>query len=90
MGQNTCSQCAFFLQHYGLRHCKLYKLYCGHCTAVSVKHKRPDAKACDKYMPKSNEEEIFVTKEYLSQRLLEHVLQMKLLPEIIEGNPQEV
>ena len=87
MEGKTCAQCMHFLQHYGLRNHKLYKLYCGHCVAVSVKHRRPDAKACASYLQGVADEDAFVTKEYLSHRLLEHVLQMELLPEVCNGNP---
>lgn len=87
MEGNVCSGCVHFLQHYGMRNNKLYRLYCGHCTAVSVKHRRPDAKACANYARGTAEEEGFVTKEYLSHRLLERVLQMELLPDIHNGNP---
>ena len=87
MEEKTCAQCTHFLQHYGLKNGKLYKLYCGHCTEVSVKHRRPDAKACANYLQSFLEEDAFVTKEYLSHRLLEHVLHMELLPEVCDGNP---
>lgn len=85
MEEKICRQCTNFIQHYGLRNHKLYKLYCGHCARGSPK--RPDAKACNSFAPVSDEEDPFATKAYLSKELLEYVLKMDLLPEILDGIP---
>ena len=57
---------------------------CGHCTYQKVKAKRPDARACEHYLPSESLEETFATKEYLSKALLEYMLHLELLPEIYE------
>ena len=87
MEEKTCKECGLFLQHYGLCRSRLFILNCGHCTAGAPKHKRPDAKACDKYIPPTGDEEPFATKEYLSQRLMEYVLQMELFPGVLTEDP---
>ena len=58
---------------------------CGHCTGKKIKRKLPDAKACDNYVKKAPEESAFVSKEYLSKKLLEYMMQLELLPEIYDA-----
>ena len=80
MEQTTCGSCAHYLQHYTFDQRKIFRVYCGHCT-LTPKTRRPYAKACERYMRKS-QEEAFVSKEYLSKELLDYVLKLELLPEI--------
>ena len=82
MEQLTCSTCAYFKQHYALDERKIFRVYCGHCTALRAKGKRPDTKSCEQYIPKEPDEDAFVTKEYLSKELLAYMMEMELLPRI--------
>ena len=82
MEQSTCSSCAYFKQHYALDKRKIYRVYCGHCTQIRAKTKRPDAKSCEQYIYKEPDEDAFVTKEYLSKELLAYITRLDLLPQI--------
>lgn len=80
-----CSDCQYFRQHYSLDGKSLFRVYCGHCTLSSrTRAKRPDARACENFIPGPADAEAFVTKEYLSKALLHRVLNLPLLPEIAE------
>ncbi len=78
----TCENCTHYLRHYILNSGKLCRIYCGHCTYAKPKTKKPDAPSCQYYAPKSPDEEIYVTREYLTKELLGHFLSLELLPEI--------
>lgn len=82
MNQNTCRTCEYFCQHYTFSKGRIHRVFCGHCTAGKVKTKRPYAVACEKYNYSEPDEDAFVSKEYLSKELLQHVLNMDLLPKI--------
>ena len=82
METKQCKMCGHFIQHYGLNNDSLYRLYCGHCKQGRLKRKRPDAPACEYFVPGEAREEAFVNKEYLSKKLLERILEMDLLPKI--------
>ena len=82
MDQALCKTCAHYLQHYALDHEHIFRVYCGHCTFLRARRKKPDAVACDNYKPSESDESAFVSKEYLSVRLLEHMLKLELLPQI--------
>ena len=83
MEKNFCRNCAHFHQHYGLDGKKLFRIFCGHCTADSrIRKRQPDNLACDHFVPAPPSETSFVTKEYLSKALLEYMLQLDLLPAI--------
>jgi len=82
MDVKQCKYCDHFLQHYGLGRNTLFQVNCGHCTFQRAKHKRPDAKAYENFTPAQLQEEMFVTKEFLSKPLLQKVLDMLLLPEM--------
>jgi len=84
MEQSKCKHCQYYIQHYALRHGRLIQVYCGHCTWKTPKTKRPDRKACEHFEEGEKDSEQFVSKEFLSKRLLEKVLSMELLPEIDE------
>ena len=49
------------------------------------KTKRPDQKACVHFEQGRDVTKQFVSKAYLSKRLLDKVLQMELLPEIVDN-----
>ena len=85
MKQTTCGSCIYFRQHYILNQRNLVRVYCGHCTNMSPKHKRPDSKVCDKYQFAAPAENPFVSKEYLSKALLDYMLHLDLLPEICDS-----
>ena len=78
-----CKNCQFYIQHYALGENGFFRVNCGHCTCERVKRKRPDTKGCDHFLPGAADADSFVTKEYLSKRLLDYVLSLDLLPEIM-------
>lgn len=82
MDSKKCKDCAHFYQHYGIDHQKIYRVFCGHCAQGRVRKRNPDAAACEMFVPGEADACAFVTKEYLSRALLEHVLSLELLPEI--------
>ena len=82
MDQNTCSTCAYYRQHYTFDRCKIFRVYCGHCTHRKPKTKRPDSKTCENYIRSQPDEDAFITREYLSKALLEYMLNLELLPQI--------
>lgn len=84
MEEIRCKHCQYFIQHYALCSGKLTQVYCGHCTYTTPKAKRPDRKACEHFEKGEKDTEQFVSKEFLSKRLLDKVLSMELLPEIEE------
>ena len=88
MVNNSCKTCAYYRQHYTFDHRKIFRVYCGHCTYQKTKTKRPDAKACERYLLSESAEKAFATKEYLSKSLLEYMLKLELLPEIYEIEEQ--
>ena len=82
MNYHHCSECRYYLRHYTLDSRKLIRVYCGHCTFSKVKRKQPDAMACENFVPGSAQENVFVSKEYLSEALLQYMRRLELLPEI--------
>lgn len=84
MGEITCNSCLYYRQHYVLDQRKILRIYCGHCTYARIKTKRPNSKVCEHYVYTSPDETAFVTKEYLSKKLLEYMLSLELLPEITD------
>ena len=85
MNDKECKTCQYFKQHYTLDNRKIFCVYCGHCTLQRAKRKRPDSKACEFYIPSPPQEDAFVSKEYLSKKLLQYMLSLELLPEIENG-----
>ena len=84
MDENKCKSCMYFRQHYTLCGNRLTQVYCGHCTFKTPKTKHPDHQACEHFEQGEADTARFVSKEYLSRKLLEHVLNMELLPPIGE------
>ena len=82
MHQNTCNSCQYYRQHYTFNERKIVRVYCGHCTCLRIKTKRPDSKVCENYIENDSNDNPFVSKEYLSKKLLEYVLKLELLPDI--------
>ena len=82
MNDQHCADCKYYLRHYTFDKCKIFRVYCGHCAFSKARHKRPDAKACDSFVPGTAPEDAFVSKEYLSKELLRYALSLELLPEI--------
>lgn len=87
MNDPTCRTCAHYLQHYALGEGRIFRVNCGHCTFPFAKKKPPNSKKCDHYTPGCPGEASFVTKEYLSNALLEYMLRLELLPEIADNGP---
>ena len=86
MDQTTCSCCVHYMQHYGFDQRRIFRVYCGHCTYLRPRKKRPDSKICENFVQADSKENAFVTKEYLSKALLDYALKLELLPEIYDLN----
>ena len=84
MEKKTCKECKYYLRHYTFDGKKIFRIYCGHCTHHKTKDKRPDAKACEHFVPGEPQEAAFASKEYLSKELLQYMLGLDLLPKIEE------
>ena len=82
MQTHICAHCAYYLRHYTFNTKKIFRVHCGHCTYDKPKTKRPDAKACEHFIPGNPQEDAFASKEYLSKELLQYMLRLDLLPEI--------
>ena len=82
MENQTCQNCKYYRQHYGLDETGIFRVYCGHCTCARVKSKKPHQKACENFLLAENRESAFATKHYLSKTLLDWIRQLELLPEI--------
>ncbi len=82
MEKTECKDCKHFKQHYSLGDKKLHQVYCGHCMLPGTKIRRPDAKACEGFVSGTPDAQRFVSKEYLSKRLLEYLCSLELLPPI--------
>ena len=89
MEHAVCGGCAHYRQHYTFDGRKIFQVHCGHCTLRKVKKKLPNAKGCDDYVTATALEQRFVSKEFLSKALLQHVLEMDLLPEILQEEDTE-
>lgn len=86
MDMTTCQTCQHYIQHYAFNSKKIFRVYCGHCTFVGTKRKRPDTKACENYIAGPADSEAFVTKEYLSKELLDYMRKLDLLPQIEDAS----
>ena len=84
MENQTCQNCKFFYQHYGLDGKKIFRLQCGHCAHPHLRNRKPCQKACVEFVQGENKEKEFVSKEYLSKTLFEWIKQLELFPEILE------
>ena len=82
LNNTHCKNCHYYIEHYGFDDNRIYRVFCGHCTFLRVRHKHPDAPACENYLPGTPDEDRFVTKEYLSKKLLDHILSLDILPPI--------
>ena len=82
MEQNICNTCVYYRRHYSFDDQKIFQVNCGHCAGKKIRRKRPDAKACEDYVQIGRQESAFVSKEYLSKKLLEYMMELELLPEI--------
>lgn len=88
MSGATCNSCMYFKQHYTLDEQAIFRVYCGHCTYQRVRPKQPDGKICKYYAQKNPVENAFVSKKYLSKKLLEYMLSLELLPAIKDETQQ--
>ena len=80
MDKKTCRDCKQFIQHYGLFEGTIRDVYCGHCVQNYTKRKRPDDPACQNFVPGEPLDEKMVSKEYLTKKLLQRILDMELWP----------
>ncbi len=42
MNNQHCEDCRYFLRHYTFDSRKIFRVYCGHCSAKRVGRKQPD------------------------------------------------
>lgn len=82
MDNETCKTCVHFHQHYVLSESRFLRIYCGHCTFLKPKTRRPLSKACEHYAFGPSDEDAFATKKYLSKELVKYLMSLELLPEI--------
>lgn len=82
MDKRYCKDCGHYYQHYALNSQKIFRVYCGHCTLGRARKRHPDAVACKAFSLAPQDEEAFVSKEYLSKALLQYLLRLELLPSI--------
>ena len=82
METKQCKMCQYYIQHYGLKAGRLFRIHCGHCVVGRAKRKLPDAQTCLLFIQGKADEEDFVNKDYLSKELLKYILEMELLPQI--------
>ena len=85
MTEKHCKDCAHYRQHYILSEGKLFRIRCGHCTFRKARTRRPEAGICLNYTEGVPDEDAFVSKAYLSKKLLNYFLGLELLPEIRDG-----
>ncbi|MBQ3000501.1 MAG: hypothetical protein IJD63_01995 [Oscillospiraceae bacterium] len=86
MENQICRKCKYFRQHYGLDGTKIFRLHCGHCVLPKMRVKKPDQKACARFVQGDDPEKKFVSKKYLSKTLLDWIRQLEFLPEIQDEN----
>ena len=84
MENQTCQNCKYFYQHYGLNGKKIYRLQCGHCSHPHLRNRKPMQKACPEFVQGEIKEKEFVSKDYLYKFLLDWIRQLEHLPEIQE------
>lgn len=89
MNDSECRDCQHYIQHYGIDEKQIFALFCGHCTYMRAKHKRPNTRACEHFTPAAPVEDSFVSKEYLSKALLEYMLRLDLFPKIQDPPERE-
>lgn len=82
MEEKTCESCGYFIQHYAMRGGRVFWAHCGHCTFSKVRRMRPDKKACEHYVAGEADRDGFVSREYLSKELLQHMMKLEILPQI--------
>lgn len=87
MSDLSCRNCGYYRQHYAFDKRRIFRVYCGHCTLLKAKRKKPDSNICEHFVFTEPDECAFATKEYLSKELLRYLLNLELLPEI--RNPEE-
>lgn len=86
MDKKTCHNCDHYFQHYTISNGRFCRVYCGHCTNGRLKAKRPDTPACQHFSLRTHQEDEFVSKEYLTKKLLEYILSLELLPDITDAH----
>lgn len=84
MEDNRCKNCRYYIKHYALIENRIIQVHCGHCIWKIPKTKHPNRKACEHFQQGVHTSEQFASKEYLSKKLLDKVMDMELLPEIEE------
>ena len=82
--ENTCKQCTHYVQHYGIFDGKLRPIFCGHCLLNHKKNRKPYKPICDQFEQATAVDDEMVTKEYLTKKLLQHILDMELWKSVEE------
>ena len=84
MDSQICKNCVYFRQHYTISDEHYSELHCGHCTYPRMKHRKPDAKACEHFeqrgepLSKPNRRDVV---HFLNTRMLEYIMGLPLPPE---------
>ena len=81
MQGKKCKNCDRYIQHYAFLEGKFRPVFCGHCLERKHKNIKPHTAACDSFVFGEPLESQFVTKQYLTKALLQHVLTMELWEE---------
>ena len=61
MENQTCQNCKFFYQHYGLDGKKIFRLQCGHCAHPHLRNRKPCQKACVEFVQGENKEKELIS-----------------------------
>lgn len=85
MDTASCKNCIYFVQHYILGSSQFVQINCGHCIFGQTKRKHPEAGACEHFVQGQRNQDAFVSREYLSKKLLDYICSLDLLPEIEEA-----
>ena len=80
MSEKQCKDCRNYIQHFTFVYGRPFRVECGHCGASRPNRKKPDTKACEKFIAGSGLEE-FANKEYLRKELLDYMLRLELFQE---------
>ena len=85
MQKQICGECAHFRQHYVLSSQRCTPVNCGHCSYPRLKRRTPDTLACVHFALRESPPDLPEREEvirFLTTDMLEHILQLKLPPEV--------
>ena len=85
MNDQTCKSCVHFRQHYVLDEQRGMAVGCGHCVYPRIKHRKPDGTACVHFEMRMEPLDLPDREQvvsFLTTEVLQHILDLKLPPEI--------